>query len=162
MTFRLAPMSPFIRWLTVALWVLPVYLLAAALVFGPRLLLGAAVFVVLIYVATWFWFRPSLFVVTPEGLEVVWPLRRRVLPRRTITGARLITARELREEIGLGMRIGVGGLWGAFGLLWTTRRGLVQMYVSRTDALVWIERGRERPWLLTPERPEELVKALAP
>jgi hypothetical protein len=26
---------------------------------------------------------------------------------------------------------------------------------------VWIERGGERPWLITPERPEAFVSALA-
>ena len=34
------------------------------------------------------------------------------------------------------------------------------MYISRTDDFVWIERGAERPWLITPERPEEFVDAL--
>jgi hypothetical protein len=37
----------------------------------------------------------------------------------------------------------------------------VQMYISRTDGFVWIDRGSDRPWLITPERPEELVRALS-
>jgi hypothetical protein len=34
------------------------------------------------------------------------------------------------------------------------------MYISRTDRFVWIERGDERPWLITPEEPEAFVRAL--
>lgn len=64
-------------------------------------------------------------------------------------------------EIYWSIRIGAGGLWGAFGWLWTTKRGIVQMYVSRTDRFVWIERAGERPWLITPENPEEFVRTLS-
>jgi hypothetical protein len=58
------------------------------------------------------------------------------------------------------MRVGAGGLWGGFGWLWTQRRGIVQMYVSRTDDFVWIERPGERSWLITPERPKAFVRAM--
>lgn len=51
-------------------------------------------------------------------------------------------------------------LWGAFGSLWTERRGIVQMYVSRVDEFVWIELRQARPSLITPERPEMFVRAL--
>ena len=46
------------------------------------------------------------------------------------------------------LRVGVGGLV----------RG---MYVSRLDRFVWIERGSERPWLITPDRPEMFVQVLS-
>jgi hypothetical protein len=59
-------------------------------------------------------------------------------------------------------RVGAGGLWGGFGWLWTEKRGIVQMYVSRTDRFVWIERGAERPWLISPENPEAFVRLLTP
>jgi hypothetical protein len=59
------------------------------------------------------------------------------------------------------MRIGAGGLWGGFGWLWTKRKGMVQMHVSRTDGFVWIERKADRPWLITPENPEAFVRALS-
>jgi hypothetical protein len=35
------------------------------------------------------------------------------------------------------------------------------MYVSRTDEFVWLERGEERPWLITPARPDEFVREIA-
>jgi hypothetical protein len=34
------------------------------------------------------------------------------------------------------------------------------MYISRLDGFVWIERGTERPWLVTPDRPDEFVAEL--
>jgi hypothetical protein len=92
---------------------------------------------------------------------VVWPLKRREIRRDGIAGVRLVDRRTLRRDIGWGMRVGAGGLWGGFGWLWTTRRGIVQMYVSRTDGFVWIERLNDRPWLITPERPEAFVRALS-
>jgi hypothetical protein len=42
------------------------------------------------------------------------------------------------------LRIGVGGLWGVFGWLWT-RRGLVEVYVSRTDGWCSWSAGRGVP-----------------
>jgi hypothetical protein len=36
------------------------------------------------------------------------------------------------------------------------------MYVSRLDGFVWIEWGAEQPWLITPDRPDAFVQALAP
>jgi len=91
------------------------------------------------------------------GIRVVSALLL-VIPRSTIVSCRTLGAADLRREIGWGARVGAGGLWGGFGWLWTRRRGVVQMYVTRTDAFVWIERGRERPWLITPENPDEFVR----
>ena len=76
-------------------------------------------------------------------------------------GVRLMAWQELRSEAGWCVRVGAGGLWGGFGWLWTQRRGIVQMYISRSDRLVWIERINDRPWLITPEQPEAFVQALS-
>ena len=159
MRFALARMCPIMRRLTLLLAVLPVVFLIAAL-FGARLLGGPALLLALIYGWVWTRFRPTAFVVHPHVLEVIWPLKRRELRRDHISAVHLIDRRELRRQVGWGMRVGAGGLWGGFGWLWTERRGIVQMYVSRMDQLVWIERGRERPWLITPDQPEAFVRAL--
>src|SRR5689334_10003074 len=159
MRFALARMCPIMRRLTLLLAVLPVVFLIAAL-FGARLLGGPALLLALIYGWVWTRFRPTAFVVHPQVLEVIWPLKRRELRRDQISAVRLIDRRELRRQVGWGMRVGAGGLWGGFGWLWTERRGIVQMYVSRMDQLVWIERGSERPWLITPDQPEAFRRAL--
>jgi hypothetical protein len=114
-----------------------------------------------IYAWVWLWFRPTLFVVHPGVLEVIWPLRRRQLRRGDISEVRLIDKEELRRKTGWAMRVGAGGLWGGFGWLWTERRGMLRMYVSRTDGFVWIERGDEQPWLITPEHPTAFVRVLS-
>ena len=116
---------------------------------------------VLIYAWVWLRFRPNEFVAHRDELELVWPLKRREISRDEITDVRLVDRRSLRKEIGWGIRIGAGGLWGEFGWLWTKKRGIVQLYVSRTDQFVWIERSGDRPWLITPEQPEEFVRALS-
>ena len=159
MTFRLAPMDFLMRLLTLALLTLPPLFLAIA-VLGNRWLLIPAAFLVALYIWIWLWFRPTRFIVHPRVLEIVWPVRRRTIPREDVVAVRLLDKHELRREVGWAMRGGAGGLWGGFGWLWTQKRGIVRMYISRTDGLVWIERRDDRPWLITPERPEAFVRAL--
>lgn len=160
-SFRLAPMSPLILGLTLTLLALPVVFLVAA-AYWPSPLGSPALLLVALYAWVWLRFRPARFVVHPGMLEVVWPLKRRAIPRASIARVRLMDSQSFRRDAGWGLRVGVGGLWGGFGWLWTQRRGIVQMYVSRTDGLVWIERVNDRPWLITPEQPEAFVRALSP
>ena len=154
-------MSPLIRGLTLFMWALPtLFFFLAAFVPTARALAVPAVLLVAIYAWIWVRFRPSQFVIEPDAIQVIWPLKCRRFPRAGITAVRLIDAAELRQLAGWGMRVGAGGLWGGFGWLWTKRRGIVQMYISRTDRFVWLERGGERAWLITPEEPELFVTTL--
>lgn len=114
-----------------------------------------------IYAWVWLWLRPIRFVVRPDELEVIWPLKRQQIRREDISKVRLVAWQDLQQDLGWCVRVGAGGLWGAFGWLWTQRRGRVQMYVSRTDGLVWIERSGGQPWLITPEHPDAFVRALS-
>ncbi|HOK77157.1 MAG TPA: PH domain-containing protein [Verrucomicrobiota bacterium] len=158
-SFHVARMSLLIRALTVLLLALPPVLVVYALL-GKRMLAWPAAFLIGLYALVWLWFRPIRFVVHRGGIRVVWPLRHCEIPREDIASARVVDRRELQSEIGFALRIGVGGLWGGFGWLWTTRRGLVRMYITRTDRFVWIERVGGRLWLITPENPDEFVRAL--
>jgi PH (Pleckstrin Homology) domain-containing protein len=160
MTFPLAPMCRVISVLTFVLLAIPLgFIIGAAL--GYEVLLVPGLMVAVIYVWVWTRFRPTMFVVHPQALEIVWPLKRRELSRDHISAVRLMTRADLRREIGWGMRVGAGGLWGGFGWLWSARRGIVQMYISRLDRFVWVERGHERPWLITPDRADAFVRALS-
>jgi hypothetical protein len=152
-------MSTDIRVLTALLLAIPAGMLVGLLA-GMRVLIVPLAFVVVIFAWVWLRFRPTTFLVHPDSVEVIWPLKRRTVSRSTIESCRILDGAELKREVGFAARVGAGGLWGGFGWLWTQRRGVVQMYVSRTDSLVWIERGGERPWLVTPERPEEFLRAL--
>jgi hypothetical protein len=153
-------MSPVVLTVTLILLALPIGFYVAALA-GARLHTAPCFLVVAFYIWIWMRFRPTRFVVREQSLEVIWPLKRREIVRDTISRVRLLDREALKEEIGWGMRIGAGGLGGGFGWLWTKRHGLVQMYISRTDRFVWIERTNERPWLITPEQPEAFVRTLS-
>ena len=159
-SFRLALMSPQILTITTVLLALPLALFLSALFVG-RFVAVPALIVVAIYLWVWLRFRPRRFVVHERSIEVIWPMKRRAISRADISSVRLLDREELRQEIGPGVRVGAGGLWGGFGWLWTKRRGIVQMYVSRTDIFVWIELKTGRPWLITPEQPENFVRALS-
>jgi hypothetical protein len=159
-SYRLAPMSRDILIVTLVLLALPVLFVGVA-VSGRNILMGPGLLLIIIYAWVWLRFRPTLFVVHPRELEVIWPLKRRRLSRDGITEVHLIDKAELRRKVGFGMRVGAGGLWGGFGWLWSARRGIVQMYISRTDDFVWIEFGEERPWLITPEQPSLFVRSLS-
>ena len=157
----MARMSPLILAPTLFFLLAPPALLVVAL-YGRNQLWAAALVVLAIDLWVWLRFRPSRFTVDESGAEVVWPLKRRHIARESIVKARVMDRQALRREVGWGVRVGAGGIWGGFGWLWTERRGVVQMYVSRTDGFVWIERTGGRPWLLTPEEPEAFVRALSP
>ncbi len=159
-TFHLAPMSPSIRVITLVLLALPVSFFIAVWL-GFRFHFAPGVLVIILYVWVWLRFRPSCFVVRECSLEVIWPMKYREIARESISGIRLLNPDELRQELGWSLRVGAGGPGGGFGWLWTKRHGLVQMYVSRTDRFVWIERKRDRPWLVTPEHPEQFVRTLS-
>jgi hypothetical protein len=160
-SFRLAKMSPLILALTIPLLAMPFLFLAGAFK-GRSILTVPGVLVVAIYAWIWLRFRPTRFEIHPAMLEVIWPLKRRWIPRSEISDVRLIDGKELRARVGWGLRVGAGGLWGGFGWLWTRKRGIVQMYISRVDRFVWIECGGRRPWLITPDEPEAFVRALTP
>lgn len=162
--FRIAPMSPSIRIVTaIALAIPPVlYALAAIDPASPArvTLETSAAFVLLLFAAVWCFGRPSFVGVSAEGLLVRFPLRRRTVPADRITSARVLQRAEFQQRYGWGFRIGVGGLWGVFGWLWTRKRGLVEIYVTTTDRWILVEREGGRDLLLSPADPDAVVRAL--
>jgi len=160
--FPLAPMSSDIRVLTgIALALPPLLALGGVLGHGPTggILLAATILVLLIYASVWLLGRPTLFEVDHTGLRIHWPLRSRAIPAREIAGAELLSRQAFRREFGWGMRIGAGGLWGGFGWLYTSK-GLLGLYISRTDRIVLVRLRTGRPLLVTPEGDERFVAAL--
>jgi hypothetical protein len=164
MVFRLAPMSGLIAALTAALLFLPVGIAAVGLrtpAAGPVPVAVAAALAAT-YAFTWLYMRPRAFEIAAEGLEVVWPLRRRRIPWDDVLGAGETRADALASEFGTLLRVGVGGLWGGFGLAWSSRGTHLGLYVSRhADGFVIVRCGRARSLLVTPERPGEFVAAVA-
>ena len=75
-------MCPVIRAFTMIMLLLPLALAVGAAA-GPRPLFGPALLLLLIYGWVWTRFRPTRFVVRPDAVEVIWPLKRRELPRES-------------------------------------------------------------------------------
>ncbi len=149
--------------LTVVVLLIPLVFLALGLSLPPpqgSLLFWTGLALVLLYGWIWLWLRPLRFEITPTELVLVWPLRRASVPRADIRGARCLEREAFRSEFGRAARVGAGGLWGGFGWLWTARRGWLDLYVSRLGGWVVVERLSGRSLLLTPERPDEFVRAL--
>ena len=162
MRFPLAPMSGDIRALTAIAWVAPLGLiLGAMLARGPvrGVLLVVSALVVVTYASVWLFWRPTAFEVDRSGLRIVWPLRARTIPAREVAEAVVLSREAFRRDFGWGMRIGAGGLWGGFGWLYTSK-GLLGLYVSRTDRVVLVRLRTGRPLLVTPEGDERFVAAL--
>jgi hypothetical protein len=162
MRFALAPMDPLIRVLTLICYAIPIGLAAAALR-APMpvggVLLGVSGFMVVLYAIVWLWFRPRAFVVTPDTIDIEWPLRRRRIDRSAIVSVRVLDHDDLRENLGRIVRIGAGGLWGGFGLA-RTSQGLHELWISRVDRVVWIRCAGRRSLLITPEDPDRFIAEL--
>jgi len=125
---------------------------------GSKLLFAAG-FVVLIAIWTWVVMRPSRFEISADALTLVFPTWSRTMLRSSITSVRLLDRNALKGELGRAIRVGVGGLFGTFGLLWTTKRGWVSVYVTAMDPWVFVEREGGRALLLSPSDPEAFVSA---
>jgi len=152
-------MNGMIRGLTGALLLLPVAFVAIGLSAsgpGAGVLLYTGIAVALLYLGVYLYSRPLRFEVDEQALTVVWCVRRRRIARSAV---RSVTPLGME---GFKARIGVGGLWGMFGWLWTSQEGLLDVYVSRTDGWVIAEIEGARPLVLSPERPAEFVAVLQP
>lgn len=160
-SFSMAPMSGMILGLTVATLALPLLFAGAALYPAARGLWWLVGFLVVVYASVWLWWRPQRFELSETQLRLCFPLRRIVVHRGDLETADLLDGNAFRARLGFAVRIGAGGLWGGFGWLWTRRLGMVEFYISRTEDLVLIARRQGRPLLLSPDRPHELLRALA-
>lgn len=138
----------------------PGFVVGGALTPGAGFLAGVGVLVALLYVLVWCYYRPSRFELGYDGLRLSWPWRERTIPLGRLAGAEILDRRELRSRLGFAARVGVGGLWGGFGLLWTSRAGWLDFYISRVDGAVLVHVVDGHDLLITPERPAEFVERL--
>lgn len=162
-SFKLAPMSALILSLTIALWGLPfIFLLWAIFTAGStqKATIAIVLFLLVLYGIIWVGFRPSRFLLTENQLTLIFPARQRSFPLEDLGEAQLLSEAEFRQKFGWALRIGVGGLWGGFGWLYTGQKGMLEFYVSRSDGLVWVERRSGNDLLLTPNQPEHFIQAL--
>jgi hypothetical protein len=107
----------------------------------------------------WIWSRPTAFAIRGSELEIIWPARRRSLPLRGLESVEIVHRRQFRDRYGRALRVGAGGLWGAFGSA-ITKSERFHLYVSRTDRFVLLRPAGIRPWVLTPAHAEQFVEAV--
>ncbi len=156
--------------MSAAMWLLTMICLAIPLAFfvgawmAPPPMrtidLAVACGLVAIYAVVGVWLRPRAFVIDPDGLAIEWPVRTRRIPRAAIVRARVLDRGQLRAELGYMIRIGAGGLWGGFGLA-KTATGTLELWVSRTDRIVYVECTGRRSLLITPRDADAFVRELA-
>ncbi|HEY9647092.1 MAG TPA: hypothetical protein V6C88_12010 [Chroococcidiopsis sp.] len=159
-SFSLAAMSPSLKWLTTAVLTLPLILGVIALTTHEPVSGGVALLLIAVCGGVWLWCRPYRFVVADDDLKMVFPGWQRTVPIGSISRVRCISKETFYQEFGWAMRIGVGGLWGGFGWLWTSKQGLIEFYISQLDEFVLVERSHGRSLLITPEHPIRFVEVV--
>jgi len=158
--FKTPPTSGAIKVLTYIIVALPVPLVYSGFALRNPDLYKWAAFLILLSAGVWLWMRPTHYEISSRTLTVVWPLRKYIMTRGSIVRVRVLDSREMKKELGSALRIGVGGLFGGFGLLWTRNRGLIRFYITRCDRFVMIERKDGRSFLITVDDPAGMVKEL--
>jgi hypothetical protein len=159
--YRTPPMSGSIKVITYIMEAIPFLLVYFGFAnHNPGLFIVAILFVLLL-AGVWLWMRPTHYTVDSRALTIVWPLRKYVILRSGISGVRVLDKIQVKKELGFALRIGVGGLFGGFGLLWSHRRGLIRFYITRLDSFVMIDRRSGRPLLITVDKPHNMLKELA-
>ena len=158
--FPLAPMCPLIRGITFFLLLLPLLLGGIAFQFNLPMLAIVALLLIVLYGAVWLGCRPIGFTLTPQAFVIIFPLWRRRIPRSDIADIHQIDGKQFQRQFGWAVRIGVGGLWGGFGWLWTSRKGLVEFYISQLSEFILIKRHAHHAILLTPTQPKQLISML--
>jgi len=156
--FLLPPAAGFYRFVAAAwMWLLVLGVLAwvlvdVSLLAPPLTIVGCVV----VYWLLHGFLRPDGFGITPAGLRIGWRYRRGEFGRDEIVSVRLIPD----EEVGrLGLPVNLGIL-GFFGRTRSSRLGPVEVYITRRDGMVLIDRRNDRPLLISPERPETFVEML--
>ena len=122
---------------------------------------ATAIFVTIGSAGVWLFYKPKALVLTEGELVIRFPLRELAMRRADIVRARVLTRKDIRDSLGFAMRVGVGGLFGVFGLLWTQKLGWVGIYATTMEPWLLVTRRRGRPLLLSPRDPHALARALA-
>jgi hypothetical protein len=153
-------MSPVIRGITIGVLLLPLVFGLWAIFSQDLLPIILCLLIIAIYAVVWFWCRPSRFLLRPDSLEILFPLWRRKISLADISGVEAIDQQTFSDRFGTAIRIGVGGLWGGFGWLWTSKQGIIEFYISQLDHFVLIQRLTGKSLLITPENPAEFCEVV--
>ena len=119
---------------------------------------GAAVAAVVVgrYVWMWGWRIPRCFEVSPAGLAIVWPMRRRIVSIDEITEVRLVD----KEAIGVAGGDGGWSHFESFGPQQCDEFGMVEMYATKYADCAFVRLHAGMGLLIGVYFPDEFVEAL--
>ena len=160
-SFDLAPMDTLMTTITALVLALPLFFVISS-ASAPPFTLGLGVLgvgLVALYASIWLAARPKRFTIDGATLAIRFPVWTREIPISCVQSVEVYPANRFREDIGWGMRVGAGGLWGGFGLL-VCKDQTFEMYVSRVSDLVVVRCEGRRPLLISPVNIEEFAVAL--
>lgn len=164
MTTFACSMSTSIRIVTmivvVALMSGAIAMTAVAVVIAPGpaspVMLLAAVGMVATLVATWV-FAPLRYELSPEAITVRRPVGSLRIDRANIASVEQIPA----GSLGFALRLfASGGLFGVFGLFWSSAMGRFWIWGTRADHLVLLRLRTGLPVVLTPDDDAALTREL--
>jgi hypothetical protein len=121
---------------------------------------GLSLFVAASAVGVWVFYKPKGFVVDKDSFVIEFPMRRITVERSAIVRARALSRAELRETLGFALRVGVGGLFGVFGLLWTSKLGWVRIYATSSAGWLLVESRSQKPLIVSPKDAAAVARAL--
>ncbi len=125
------------------------------LTFVPQRFSWPATLFLLVVALVTYGLSPRGFSLSPDGLRIHRPLGAIILPFGRVRSARRAQPREL-----CGLRtFGSGGMFGFFGWFWSRKLGHYRAYVTHRQDMVLVE--AERPYLLSPERPDDFLCSLS-
>jgi hypothetical protein len=141
---------------------LPVIFLVIGLTNPPMRVtfIGTAVAVAIGSLGVWLFYKPKALDLSKGELVIRFSMRELPFSRDEIVRAEVLTKAQLRTKLGYALRVGVGGLFGVFGLLWTQKLGWVSVYVTTLEPWLLVTRKRGRPLLLSPRDPEAVARLL--
>jgi hypothetical protein len=154
--FNLGPMSAAMRGSTILVHVLILSLLGIKLALAPGPPWWAVALGLLISIGTWLFMRPKAIRIDGEFLCLEFNLRKLRFGIGDIQNCRRLSYRDLGPTV----RIGIGGLFGNFGIFMSKNFGSLHGYFCNGDALVFVEVKKGRSLLLSLDRPDDFVAAL--
>lgn len=154
--FELGPMSTGVFWSTIFVFALILGLLSINffLPLGPPgWIVGLAIF---LPIGTWLYMRPKAIRIDGDFLSLEFVLRKLRFGINDIQNCRCLSY----SDLGPTVRVGIGGLFGNFGIFKSKNLGSVHGYFSNGESLVFIELKKGRSLLLSLDRPDAFLAAL--
>ena len=152
MTTKIITAGIIILLLTIA--ILPVFLIDNR---GFLITLLISLVHILICIVT-FIYSPRSYSIASKQITIHRIFKDVVFLREEIESYKIIDKADIKGTI---RTFGVGGLFGYFGSFYNTNFGAMTWYLTRRDKLVLLITKQNKKILLSPDNPEDFIKAIA-